>query len=501
MIRTLTFFAFVTLLLSIALLGPSGATRPASAATFNVTRTGDGADGVCDADCSLREAIIAAAAAAGDDDTVTVPAGVYTLTITGLGENASATGDLDISEELTINGAGAANTIIEVAGGTDRALHVRDEAVTLTGVTIRNGKGGLGDGAAKGGAILVDDSASLLITNSVLTNNQANDPVEGSEGGAIYNEGILTVTNTTVIANTAFGAGGGIFNAGSGVVVVNSSTFSGNSSVDSASGAIHNDGTLTINNSTFADNHAGCEGGAIRSNETLIITGSTFSGNSAVCRAGAILSATTNITNSTISGNTSLEEGGGLQSYGPLTMTNVTIANNSAPAGGGFVNSGDIATLTNVIIAGNSPDDCAHFSPIPVSSHNLDSDATCGFTALSDHQGADPMLGPLADNGGLTMTHALLPGSEAIDVGDNVDCPQTDQRGRARPVDGDGQGGPVCDIGAFELHPGDRIWGDLLCDGSPDSTDALAILRFVAKLPPLDQNEPCPDIGTVVLLD
>jgi hypothetical protein len=82
--------------------------------------------------------------------------------------------------------------------------------------------------------------------------------------------------------------------------------------------------------------------------------------------------------------------------------------------------------------------------------HNLDSDNTCNLTAVGDLPDTDPRLGPLQDNGGPTLTHTLLFGSPAMDAADNSACPATDQRGFTRPMDGDGDGTPTCDIGAFE---------------------------------------------------
>jgi hypothetical protein len=84
---------------------------------------------------------------------------------------------------------------------------------------------------------------------------------------------------------------------------------------------------------------------------------------------------------------------------------------------------------------------------------NLDSDGSCGFVESGDQNGSDPHLGPLAENGGWTQTHALLPGSPAIDAGGAVGCADRDQRGLARSQDGNSDGTAACDIGAFELQP------------------------------------------------
>jgi hypothetical protein len=108
-------------------------------------------------------------------------------------------------------------------------------------------------------------------------------------------------------------------------------------------------------------------------------------------------------------------------------------------------------TLQNTIIANQlAGPDCAGL--ITSNGFNLDSDNTCQLTQPSDKPNvSNPLLGPLADNGGPTLTHALLPGSPALDAGDNAGCPPTDQRAFRRPVDGDSNGTATCDIGAYEL--------------------------------------------------
>jgi hypothetical protein len=177
-------------------------------------------------------------------------------------------------------------------------------------------------------------------------------------------------------------------------------------------------------------------------------------------------------------------------SEGALAMTNVTISGNSAAAtcGGIFVRDGSAAgtpsvdainlTLTantaqggsgvelqsgalrlkNAIVAHNTGGTDCHQTTTPITSlgFNLDSGTSCGFNSPSDQKNADPKLGPLASNSGPTLTHALLPASPAIDTGDPNVCPATDQRGIARPQDGDGNPPASCDVGAFEAPANTR---------------------------------------------
>lgn len=158
----------------------------AGAATFTVTKVADTADGACNADWSLREAIIAANALVGAD-TVVLPAGTYTLTIPGAGENASATGDLDVSDALTISGVGSASTTIN-GGGLDRVL---DAALTTLPVAISDVTltGGSAGASGTGGGIN-HSSGALTVTNVVITGNSA-----GFGGGIDNSSGTMTLTN------------------------------------------------------------------------------------------------------------------------------------------------------------------------------------------------------------------------------------------------------------------------------------------------------------------
>jgi len=235
---------------------------------------------------------------------------------------------------------------------------------------------------------------------------------------------------------------------------------------------VGSDAKLTVSNLTVAngaDATASSGGGGIYNGRgTLEVINSTLSGNSAANGGGAIvnLEGTTTVSNSTLSGNSANDFGGGgiLISQGTATVSNSTLWGNSATVsgfdgGGGIYNrGGGTVTLKNTIVA-NSPSasggNC-HGTTITNGGYNLDSDNTCGFgTDNNSLSGIDPMLGDLEDNGGPTMTHALLEGSPAIDKGNSFG-ESTDQRGEERPSDFDtvanATDGDGSDIGAFEVQ-------------------------------------------------
>jgi hypothetical protein len=216
---------------------------------------------------------------------------------------------------------------------------------------------------------------------------------------------------------------------------------------------------LTLSNLTVANGAVGIsEGGGIRNiGSTLEVSNSTISHNSAELSGGGInifrsrsdsgvVKAT--VSNSTISGNSTNASGGGIYNQlGTLEVSNSTISGNSANpgfGGGGIQGSSGGSTLMNTIVA-NSPSasggSCA--GTITDGGYNLDSDNTCGFGTNNSLSGVDPRLGPLADNGGPTLTHALLAGSPAIDKGNSFG-ESTDQPGVTRPQ------GAASDIGSFE---------------------------------------------------
>ena len=432
--RRLVTLVAVTLSSFVVGLGTAAETRLAYAATITVTTTADELND--DGDCSLREAVQAAntdaavdACSAGSGaDTIVVPPGTYLLTIAGRNEHANAAGDLDITSDLTISGAGAAASVVQAGINfvtfhpVDRVLQVFAGAdVKISGLTIQGGEvapvpfGGVefaGGGIANGG--------SLELIDSVVRDNFA------AVGGGISNGGTLTLTRSTIRSNLAGGpdggSGGGMNNGGSATLI--DSTVSGNTLVSpdgiSIGNGILNTGALTLVGSTVSGN-GGTPGGGIFN--VPVSAGSSVT-----------------LTNSTVSGN----EGGGVinsaySSTATLTLSNATLADgfSSNEFGGAVtVNSKNsiISTCSGVLTS---------------QGYNL-LQSSSGCTVSGDPAGnvidADPLLGPLADNGGPTATHALPAGSPAIDAG-SPDCPPPagDQRGVARPQ------GTACDIGAFEV--------------------------------------------------
>jgi CSLREA domain-containing protein len=217
----------------------------------------------------------------------------------------------------------------------------------------------------------------------------------------------------------------------------------------------------TVNHGAGIYNHGG----------NLTLERVALSGNVASHIGGGIYNAqmgTLTVVNSTVSGNTIISDddplsgGGGIFNKGSLTLNSSTISGNTvisddgAPSvGGGIVNYFGTTNLHNTIIAGNnaaSARDC--YGTLFSQGYNLIQD-TLGCTIHGNTTGniigQDPLLGPLQDNGGGTLTQALLSGSPAIDAGENAACPLTDQRGEPRPMDGDANSSFVCDMGAFEV--------------------------------------------------
>ncbi len=332
----------------------------------------DDGDGVT----SLREAIIQANTTP-EDDTIQLSGGeTYNLTISGRGENAAATGDLDIlagGGQITVISEGEEKATIDAGGETgisDRVFHILEDGfleldnVEVTGGVVSGAFNALGGGIYNEGTVSINNST--ISGNSVTNDRNSIDnirtpsltfPPEIIYGGGINNSGTATINNSTISENSAGSDGGGINN--SGTVTINNSTISDNSA-GSDGGGIRNSfsGTATINNSTISENSAN-DGGGIDNRNTASINNSSISGNSAADDGGGIyngFSGTATINNSSISGNSAADDGGGIYNRSTTTINNSSITGNSADSGGGGIHNSfsGMASINNSTISGNS---------------------------------------------------------------------------------------------------------------------------------------------------
>ncbi|MBW8801845.1 MAG: right-handed parallel beta-helix repeat-containing protein [Streptomyces sp.] len=404
---------------------PAVSRAAASVPTFTVDSTVDApdaavGDGKClsiadGARCTLRAAVQEADAAALGAATVVVPAGRYRLTVPPApGEDVAgsaeavdgAAGDMVISHAVTVRGAGAGKTVVDGAG-LDRVFAVGNAGdAHLSDLTITGG-----------------DPSHRGTTQGI------------SLGGAILNNGAVTLDRVALIGNRADG-GGGMFSVPGTSPLIRNSLIANNRAY--SGGGLRLDAGATIINTTITGNRlmdlpAATDAIQVRPFPTafalLVDEGSGWGGGIDNRGGDDVV-----ILNSTITGNHAIKGGGGIaagQGYAPLspavalgtmTLQNTIVADNSSTAGeaGCHVKDQVIRSL----------------------GHNLTSDRSCFLTAAGDRPGTDPRLGRLGPNGGPTWTQALLAGSPAVDAA--TSCPSTDQRGVARPQ------GRQCDIGAYE---------------------------------------------------
>jgi CSLREA domain-containing protein len=383
--------------------------------------------------------------------------------------------------------------------------------LTLTDVRVtdnRTGNGGSGavtgaDGGSGGG---IHNGHSLTMTDCVVSGNStgtggsgALSNGSGGDGAGVYNTGTLTMTNTVISGNTcgaagtgvSGGSGGGVYQR-EGALTLNGVSVRDNKagggradggSAGSGGGGFFRAGVVTLTNSTVSDNAAGVslskeggEGGGVFNQSALVVAASTVSGNTTQSVGGGIFNlGTVRLANSTVSGNQANTAGAvsnnNSGASSALTLTNCTVVDNHAAVRmGGVNNPRAAAAVANTVIARNTggvvaEDTNGNFNSL---GHNFVGAAGLGDAGQTWSNGPgdqvgtqaaplDAKLGPLADNGGPTMTHAPLAGSPLLDAGDNSLARDanggglaTDQRGAHRFA-GPGVVSTV-DIGAFELN-------------------------------------------------
>ncbi len=464
---------------------------PIQAATFPIA-AGD-VRGLIDA--------INIANANGEPDIIVLAArAVYTLT--GVDNvRIGANGLPAITSEVTIEGNAAT---IERARTNDvpafRIIHVASVGqLTLRSTIVRNGLAGTGGGLLNfgtltlraslissntgadtgdgfgeglGGGLVNQLDGTLEITGSIISDNMATiaggllnfgtlmlrasivrDNIAEDFAGGCLNFGMLTLAASLVSGNEAATSSGGLANAINATMILTNSTVRNNIAQQLGGGIFNDDGSeLPSLGNSVMHNTMSEYGGDLLNTESnrLMLTSSTIANNTADIGGGLYNRGMAQLTNTTISGNTGALFGGGLLNFASgdpsgvfVQLINTTISNNTAGSmgGGGVFNLGTLTLGNSIVAAQAAGEDCLGFPMMPLG-RNLDSDGTCPNAITS----ATPGLGPLAGNGGPTATHALLPGSPAIDaIMDSSTCPPTDQRGVMRPQ------GSACDLGAFEV--------------------------------------------------
>lgn len=412
-----------------------GITSPHRASTLEVTNCDDAGTG------SLRDTV--ASAASGDTvDLSQLTCSTITLTSAYIQV---------LQDDLSITGPGAASFTIDGAGAFSQFAHYGNGTFSLDGLTLANGYyAAQQDG---GGGACIFSAANVAIQNSVISQCFLQGHVVS--GGAIATVGDLALVNTVITGNRANGTA---FSSGGAALVL---------------------GDLTVQYSTIADNIASnvppaagqhSVSGGLHSLGNVLIQNSTISGNQAKNVAALVLEAYNNaptalIINSTISGNVATNGGlfGGAYTAIPLSLYNSTIAFNSGRGCSGLYAFNAPVTLQSSILADNvSLDLLLHGTATVSGAHNLINNAA---VVPPDTIRDCPLLGPLADNGGATLTHMLRSSSPAIDTGSNSMVVADDQRGSGFPR----MFGAGVDIGAVEWQGGadERIFHsgfESICD-------------------------------------
>ncbi len=367
-----------------------------------------------------------------------MPAGQFLLRTRDTSKSDELTGDLDIRADMTINGAGAAKTSIDAQGSQDRVIEVWSAAsgqplpaVLIRGVLIAGGSQGYADG----GGIFNKGDLHLIgadVRNNVLDATSAPGGIVVGAGG-IANSGRLQIDGGVIGANrggNAIGGGGGPTAGAIGVssramLVLNNVIVRGNSASGGTGGVNNSGGDVQVNSSSIVANVGGVGAFTNQAASGMPLSSSSLT-----------------VENSTITGNSGSFD---ISALGVTTLANNTIVSNSIA----LVAFEPVNIRATILSSTDPTKTCFSSAKVVSLGYNLDIGTSCGFAGTGDRSNVNPMLAVLADNGGGTLTHALTPGSPAIDAIPTAECIlDHDQRGMNRPS----PSGGACDIGAFEVQ-------------------------------------------------
>jgi len=415
-----------------------------------------------------------------NDGTATVTNSAFSSNISGYGGAIGNQGTLTVSGCTFTNNTATSTSATGLGGG---AIYSNSSFTPVAAIITNSTFTGNASTGGGGGGAIRNRSGVMTISTSTFTSNTT-----ASGGGAVRNTGTLTIDSSTFTGNTTTGSGGAINTQGGGQTTINDSFINNNGAADSGGGVYYQTNSggafMNVTNTTISNNTANTdsdtagEGGGVHIEGTGVatVTGSAISGNTVNNGNGGgfYVEGALTLDNSTVSGNSAGISYGGIEDTNPggtadqVHISNSTIVNNQAVTScGGFgiysVSDSNQQSLRNTIIANNTANsasqDVCTASPLNSLGYNLienNAGANIANITATNIYGQDPLLGSLADNGGPTLTHALLPGGPAIDKGSSGSA-TTDQRGETRPVDNpnianatDGDG---ADIGAYEIQP------------------------------------------------
>ena len=414
-------------------------------------------------------------AATGGGVYVNLPEATFTLNEGIVQQNSS------IAPETGGGGVYVAQGTVTINGG----QILRNDGVRGGGIESANGKIILNGGtiheneAQYGGGVYLSFPEAFLTQNGgEISANISNAPDFG--GGGVYGfQGSMALTGGLISQNTAVADGGGV-NIRFGNLTITGGNVVSNQAGKQGGGIFAEQSSLSITNLQLGNNSA-AEGGGLYldtlANLDLWQT-AVYSNTATTNGGGLVLKGSGLLTNVTVSSNQAQQNGGGIWAQsGSSTLNNVTIAQNTAVSGGGIFNSSAIVNLHNSLLAENiaNPGPNCGGSAFTSNGYNLiqdDADCLLNGSVASNILGQDPLLQPLTLYNGSTYLYPLDAASPAIDTADPADCPNNDQQGRPRPLDGNMNGTAECDIGAFEYGIPLRVGDVTVTEGDNGATMA-----------------------------